>query len=393
MGQYDFSTLIDRRNTNSVKWDPEHLKRLCGNPQAIPFWVADMDFRSPPEVLDALHRRIDHGVFGYVSGTEEAVEEFCRWTSLRHGWRPEPEEVCYTPGIIAGLSAAVQVFTEPGDGVVIQTPAYRPFFSVITANRREVRENPLHYENGAFSIDFPQLEQQLERQDTSMLILCSPHNPSGRVWTADELKRIRQMAQAHGVLVVSDEIHGDMTYPGYTHIPYSTIDPGGITCMAPSKTFNIPGEHYSCIVLPDEQLRKRYAEHLKTAAISQPPLLSFTAAAAAYRSGKAWLDELLGVLTSHVDLMESALRSVSPQIRLIRPEASFIAFLDVREAEKQLGSGRDFVTFMGKEAGIALHRGSWFGRSGRGFARINFGTPQTLLEEGLSKMVRALEHL
>ncbi len=391
VGRYDFTTTVDRRNSHSVKWDSRYLEKLCGNPQAIPFWVADMDFRSPPEVLEALHSRIDHGIFGYLSGSEEAFEAFAGWVKQRYAWKVDIPSICFTPGIIAALSAAVEVFTLKGDGIIIQTPAYRPFFTVIRDQGRRVLENPLSYRNGSYGMDMEHLESLMKQ--ASMLILCSPHNPSGRVWKREELAGIAELAKRHGVLVVSDEIHADMTYPGYTHIPYSSMSGDGITCMAPSKTFNIPGEHFSCIVIPDEKQRSRFTDRLRTLSISEPTILSFTAALAAYRGGGPWLDELIELLVQHVDLMDSALTCHAPEIKLVRPEASFIAFLDCSEVLNRIGNSQDLVQLLGTRGGIALHRGSWFGRAGRNFIRINFGTPTSLLEDGLSKLTRVIRSL
>jgi len=393
VGRYDFTAIIDRRGTNSVKWDPKYLERLCGNPHAIPFWVADMDFRAPPEILQALHQRIDHGVFGYLSGGEEALEAFAQWTAQRYHWNIPAESVCFTPGIISGLSAAVNVFTDPGDKVIIQTPAYRPFFTLIRENNRKVLENPLAYEQNRFSIDFAHLEKMMSDPSASLMIFCSPHNPSGRVWPKEDLQEVSRLAQRYGVKIISDEIHADLTYPGYTHTPFSAVASHAVTCMAPSKTFNIPGEHFSCIVIPDEGDRKAYTGYLKALSIQTPSVLSFTAAAAAYRHGRAWLKELLELLTSHAELIDSVLRRRAPEITLVKPEASFIAFLDCRKVEEKLSPGKDLVSVLGEKGGIALHRGSWFGKAGRGFVRINFGTPTMLLEEGLSKLVRTIQSL
>lgn len=391
MGQYDFTTVADRRDTGSLKWDPIYLEKLCGNPHALPFWVADMDFRSPPEVIEALHSRIDHGIFGYLSSAEELFHAFCSWVRMRFSWDVPADAVCWTPGIVTALAASVQAYTEPGDGVIIQTPAYRPFFSVIRDNQRKVLENPLIYRDGRFSLDLDHLEELMK--SASLMLFCSPHNPSGRVWSRQDITEISRMARKHGVMVVSDEIHADMTYPGYTHIPWNSIDEQGITCMAPSKTFNIAGEHVSCIVIPDEAQRKSFTSLLSRLSLGSPTVLSYTAATAAYQHGGPWLDELIDLLVRHARLTGSYLSSHAPEIRLVMPEASFIAFLDCSTLLKRIGRSRDLVNILGTRGGIALHRGSWFGSAGKDFVRINFGTPESLLEQGLSKLARAVGEL
>ncbi len=388
MKHYDFTTVLDRRNSDSIKWNESALKQVCGNPKAIPLWVADMDFAAPPEVIQALKNRVDHGVFGYAVGPRDVFKHFIHWTRSRFNWEADPGHICYTPGIISALATAVSLYSSPGDGVIIQPPVYRPFYSLIKAQDRRVLENPLLYDDGRFTMDFDHLETLMK--ESSLMLLCSPHNPSGRVWTEGELRELSRLAKKHSVLVVSDEIHADMTYTGHTHHPMGSILENSITCMAPSKTFNIAGEHFSCIIIPDENMRNRFSRRLSAFAMHEPGITARTASLAAYRHGEPWLKELIKLLEKHVTLMDQFFTHEVPEVKFIAPEASFIAFLDVSELEKRLLPGEDLVNLLGTKGGIALHRGSWFGTGGEGFVRINFGTPTSILTDALQRFKRVV---
>ncbi|MGM0432281.1 MAG: MalY/PatB family protein [Spirochaetota bacterium] len=406
MGRYDFDTELDRTHSESVKWDRDAIERIAGNSEAVPFWVADMDFASPPEVIEALKQRVTHGIFGYPSkkAVTDALLAFCQWTEAQHAWQVPPEEVLYTPGLISTLSIFVTLLTHPGEGVVIQTPAYRPFFSIITDNQRNCLENPLLYDDveHRYTFDFPHLENLLARRDTTLLLLCSPHNPAGRVWTSQELQRVYELCASYEVAVVSDEIHADLCFDGHVHTPFSSLQTGSanqpatVTCMAPSKTFNIAGEHFSCAVVPDPELRERLNRELSRLSISSPGILAATAAEAAYRHGAQWLGELKAYLQENARLIDEVFSTQIPQLSLVRPEASFIAFIDCRELLpllSQAGYTGTLAGFFGQYADTALHDGRWFGRDGRGFVRINFGTPRENLKRALEKIGDAVERL
>lgn len=406
MGRYDFDTERDRRGSESVKWDRDAIERIAGNREAVPFWVADMDFASPPEVIEALKQRVSHGIFGYPSKkiVSQALTAFCRWTEQQHAWHIPPAEVLYTPGLISTLSMFVSLLTKPGEGVVIQTPAYRPFFSIIADNHRSCLDNPLLYDPARqrYTFDFPHLEGLLARRETTLLLLCSPHNPAGRVWTRQELQRVYELCTTYGVAVVSDEIHADLSFDGHPHTPFSSLQDGSanqpptVTCMAPSKTFNIAGEHFSCAVIPDAQLRERLAQELARLSISSPGILAATAAEAAYRYGGQWLSELKAYLQENARLIDEVFTKQIPQLSLVHPEASFIAFIDCRgllPLLSQAGYTGSLSGFFGRHADTALHDGRWFGREGKGFVRINFGTPRANLKRCLTKMSAAVERL
>jgi len=426
-----FESAPNRRGTNSIKWDRSTIEKVCGNADALPFWVADMDFLSPPPVIEALKARAAHGVFGYTMNTDAAFSAFRDWAAVHHGWKPEPEELVFSPGIVPALAAAVQAYTEPGDSVLIQTPAYRPFFDVVSRNGRRLVENPLIYSRishsggdatGRYTLDFSDLEQKIEQQHVRLMIFCSPHNPAGRVWTHEELKKVYEIAEQHHVIVVSDEIHADLTYAddaGQKHIPFSSIASGftapssssqsssgfpnqnrTITCMAPSKTFNIPGEPFASIVIPDEELRNGFVETLEASSMTHPSLFALTAAESAYREGSLWLSSLVHYLQDNLHYMITRLHAELPEsspVIPVKPEASYIAFLDVQDIEsrfrKKLAPYRNSTHYFGQEAGIALHAGTWFGKEGRGFVRINFGTPRSTLAEGLDRLIDGVRKL
>lgn len=405
MSNYDFSTMIDRTHTESVKWDRQIIEQLTGNPEALPYWVADMDFRSPPEVIDALQERIAHGIFGYPSPSAagKAIHAFCGWTAKRFNWEVKDEEVLYSPGLISTLSVLVSLMSSPGEQVVIQTPAYQPFFRVIENNQRVCCENPLIYDENhhMYRLDFEDLEKRAAQEQTTLMIFCSPHNPAGRVWTRDEIERVYDICERHGVSVISDEIHADLCYSDYTHTPFSSVQSTEstidiITCMAPSKTFNIAGEHFSCTVIPREQTRERFKKELSRLSISSPGVLALTAARTAYEKGMPWVEELLDVLQTHAELIEDYFRKHIPLLHLVSPQASFIAFIDCRRLQNELkkrGLSGSCASFFAQNAGIALHDGRWFGHRGDGFVRINFGAPTRLINSALEAMKQAVDDL
>jgi cystathionine beta-lyase len=402
---YDFTTIVDRRKTESVKWDPKVIEQLTGNAEALPYWVADMDFRSPPEVIEALQQRIEHGIFGYPSpsASRQALSAFCSWVGKRYQWQLESSQVVYSPGLISTLSILVSLLTAPDEKVIIQTPAYRPFFTIVSENDRTCLENPMLYdtEQHRYTIDYDQLTELARDPKTRLLIFCSPHNPAGRVWSEDEIRRVYEICEKWGVSVISDEIHADLCYRGVTHTPFSRVQrPESsidiITCMAPSKTFNIAGEHFSCTVIPDKKTRVSFQKELRRLSISSPGILAMTAATAAYTQGEQWLDELLEVLADHADLIDRYIREQIPALHLVRPEASFIAFIDCTEmltGLERMGFKGTVAEFFARKAGVALHDGLWFGGEGNGFVRINFGAPTELVRSALDAMKKAVNTL
>ncbi|MDR1465347.1 MAG: pyridoxal phosphate-dependent aminotransferase [Oscillospiraceae bacterium] len=378
---YDFDTVLDRRNTGSLKYD---FARARGKPEGLlPLWVADMDFAAPPEVLEDIHSAVSHGIFGYTEPLPDYYGAVIRWFGDRFGLNLMPEEILPSPGVVFSLAQAVRAFTRPGDGVLIQTPVYYPFFEIIRDNRRRVAANPLLYENGRYRIDFDDLERQAARPDVTLFLLCSPHNPVGRVWTAEELTRLRDICQRHGVLVAADEIHGDFIYPGGRFTSFGTLDKRAILCTAPTKAFNLAGLQSANIFVRDEALRRKLRQETARSGYSQLNVIGLTACRSAYEKGGPWLTALNGYLHGNLRLLRDFLAARLPQVRLVEPEGTYLLWLDFSalalpqaELDRRITEG----------AGLWLDSGTMFGPEGTGFQRINIACPRSLLAEALSRL-------
>lgn len=387
-GMAEFDRIIERRGSECAKWDDADA--LFGARDVLPMWVADMDFAAPPQVLDALHQRVDHAVFGYESSRHDgAFAAVTAWLQRRHGWQVEPEWLATTSGVVSGIHLAVQSFTEPGDGVIIQPPVYHPFFDCVRNHGRKLVENPLRLENGRYRFDLEDLERKAA--GARLLILCSPHNPVGRVWEREELEAVAAIAERHGLLVISDEIHGDLIFQPHRLFPFGTlkgISPDRvITFLAPSKTFNLAGLAASIAVIPDPELRSRFVRNQRTLGVGKSNLLGLVALEAAYRFGEPWLERLLAYLEDNARHLAAVARREWPGIGVDVPEGTYLAWLDCR----QLGLAEDELhRLFFQQARVALNRGSQFGREGSGYMRLNFGTPRALLDEGVQRITGAL---
>lgn len=387
--QSNFDTIICRQNSGCTKWDD--VVRLYGASDVLPFWVADMDFPAPPAVTEALAARVKHGVFGYPSPHSYAYDAVAAWMADRHNWTVNQDWMVSTPGVVTALTLAVQTFTQPGDNIIIQPPVYPPFFSCITGNGRQVVENPLVYENGTYQIDFDDLAKKA--RTAKMLILCSPHNPVGRVWSRPELEKLLTICRENNVLLISDEIHGDLVYSGHRHIPAASLAGAGqqvITLTAPSKTFNTAGLYTSIAIIPDAKLRSEFANLLQRLSINKSNVFGITALEAAYRHGAPWLEELLVYLEDNACYLTEFIAAHIPELKADKPEATYLAWLDCR----QLNLPQDkLVEFFAQEAKVGLNDGGAFGVQGNGFMRLNFGCPRSVLTEGLERIGRAVRQL
>ena len=377
----DFNERIRREGTRSEKWDG--LEKVFGQADALPLWVADMDFPCPPEVTEALVERARHGVFGYTMWTDSYYRAASEWLLRRHGWQVEPDSFLSSAGVVNGMSISLQALTRPGDVVVINTPVYGPFFGIPRMNGRVLRESPLVETPEGWRMDFEDLDRQLA--GASLYMLCSPHNPVGRVWTEEELDRVVALCEKHGVLIFSDEIHGDLILSGHRHIPLASR-PGAadrtVTFLAPSKTFNLAGLTTACAVIESEALRHRFAEALR-GLMPDGNVLGLVAAEAAYAHGNPWRRALLEVLRGHRRaLAERA--AAWPGVALGVPQSTYLAWLDLRGAEGLAGRAGSPQQVLLEDAGVALSDGSDFGWPG--FVRLNFGTTATQLEEALSRL-------
>ena len=384
---YNFDELIDRRHTGSVKWDG--MKNAFGRDDLTAMWVADMDFRTPPFVMDALRQRLEHEVLGYAMPCEGWDTTICHWLQKRHQWEVRPDWLTFVPGIVRGQAFALLCFTNPGDRVLVMTPVYHPFFLVTERLKREAVRSPLDLLDGHYHIDFDRLRHDL--QGCKALVLCNPHNPGGRVWTVDELRRIAELCQESGTLVISDEIHADLTLPPYKHHPFATVSPAAasnsVTFMAPSKTFNMPGVQSSFAIVPDDTLRARFQQFMEAGEFCEGHLFAYIGCKAAFEHGEEWLNQLLAYIQGNIDFTESYLRQHIPAIGMIRPQASFLVFLDCR----QLGLEQEALErLFADKARLALNTGTTFGEPGRGFMRLNVGCPRAALKQALDQLAEAV---
>lgn len=387
---YNFDELIDRRHTGSVKWDG--MKNAFGRDDLTAMWVADMDFRTPPFVMDALRQRLEHEVLGYAMPCEGWDTTICHWLQKRHQWEVRPDWLTFVPGIVRGQAFALLCFTNPGDRVLVMTPVYHPFFLVTERLKREAVRSPLDLHDGHYHIEFDRLRHDL--QGCKALVLCNPHNPGGRVWTVDELRRIAELCQESGTLVISDEIHADLTLPPYKHHPFATVSPAAasnsVTFMAPSKTFNMPGVQSSFAIVPDDTLRARFQQFMEAGEFCEGHLFAYIGCKAAFEHGEEWLNQLLAYIQGNIDFTESYLRQHIPAIGMIRPQASFLVFLDCR----QLGLEQEALErLFADKARLALNTGTTFGEPGRGFMRLNVGCPRAALKQALDQLAEAVAGL
>jgi len=380
--EYDFDTLIERRHTTSIKWG------WCDE-DVLPLWVADMDFRSPPAVLEALRAAVEHGIFGYAAAPDGLREVLVERMATLYGWAIAPEWLVFVPGVVPGFNLACRALAQPGDGVLIQTPVYGPIYQVAERCGLERHVAPLVEADGRYTIDFASFAAAL-RPNTRLFLLCNPHNPVGRVFTQEEMSRLAEVCLAHQVLIASDEIHSDIIYSGYQHTPIAALDPEiaqrTITLIAPSKTYNIAGLYASVAIIPNPELRRRY-QALRQDLVPAVNMLGYLAMLAAYRDGEEWRRALLRYLEANRDAALAYIRSHWPQVRVFPPEGTFLLWMDWRALDLP-GSPYDFFL---ERARVMLNRGEDFGPEGKGFLRLNFGCPRARLYEALERMDAALQ--
>ena len=389
MTAYDFDQIIDRRNTNSLKYDFAVERGLPAD--VLPLWVADMDFRAPEPVLDALRKTVDHGIFGYSDVKDGYYDAVSQWFLTRFGWQTRPEWLVKTPGVVFALAMAVRSLTQPGDSVLIQPPVYYPFFNVIRSNDRKVVESRLVYKDGAYAIDFADFERKAAKEHVKLFILCSPHNPIGRVWTVEELRRLGDICRKHGIYVVSDEIHCDFTLPGHPHHVFLDAVPElterAIVCTAPSKTFNLAGLQASNIWIPGEEIRKRFIREMSRCGYSGLNRMGLIACQAAYEGGGDWLDGCRTYLRDNLDFLRAFLAERIPQVRLVEPEGTYFAWLDC----SGLGLSQEALDeFIIRRAKLWLDAGHIFGGNGGQFQRVVLACPRATLRQALEQLAQAV---
>lgn len=388
---YNFDEEIDRLNTSSIKYDG--LQQFFGSDDLLPMWVADMDFRTPHFIINALKNRLEHEVLGYSFRSDSFQEAVAGWLKRRHGWEIKKEWIVFTPGVVPGVNLAVLAHTSSGDNIITQPPVYFPFFNAVTDHGRKLVYNKLSLINGRLSVDFDNLENEC-RKGAKMIIISSPHNPGGNVWTRDELSKIAAICLRYNVLIVSDEIHCDLVYKPNKHTPMASLSDeiasNTITFIAPSKTFNVSGLSSSLAIIPDENLRKQFVSTLDHLHIGLGNIFGNVAMEAAFTYGDEYDDALMEYLAGNVALVESFLETNLPQIKPVRPEATFLVWLDCREMGM---TDKELNDFFLKKARLALNQGIQFGPGGEGFMRLNIGCTKATLLKGLNRLKQAFSTL
>lgn len=385
--KYDFDKPVDRNNTCCVKYDA--LEAVFGKAGLLPLWVADMDFETPDFIIDALKERLEHPVLGYACELPDYWPSVVDWQKRRNGWEIDPSHLAFVPGIVKGIGMVINVFTEPGDKIIIQPPVYHPFRLVPQKNGREIVWNPLKLTEHGYEMDLEQLESVID--GCRVLILSNPHNPAGVAWPVETLRRLAEICRSHGVIVISDEIHSDMYLFGKKHVPFATVSDAAreisITFAAPSKTFNIAGVITSYCVVPDDSLRERLFSWIHANEMDAKGIFPPVATAAAYRKGESWLEQMLAYVGQNVLYVEDFCREHIPGIVPMRPDASFLVWLDCRG----LGLDHDaLISLFVDKAGLALNDGAMFGPGGDGFMRMNVGTRKAVLEEAMERLAAAV---
>ena len=409
MEKIDFSIAADRRGTDSVKWDKNAIESISSNPDALPFWVADMDFLPEEHIRETARGIAENGIFGYPKEHSDLNSLISRWLHEKHGWDVVPVDIVFTMGLLHGIALAIDLFTSKGDRILIPMPAYRPFRTICEDSERTAEEMPLHYENGMFSLDYDEFRQHAEK--CSMILFCSPHNPSGLVFSRKDLEYVLRTAKELGIPVISDEIHADLVHPTAEHIPLGKANDGinadCITFMATSKTFNIAGEHSAFAVFSDPEKKAAFMRKQKALCLTAPGLTAGALTETVYRYGLDYNARLCRYLEENADFIREFLKENCPEIRITNGDASFVVFLDCTEifdkAKKKTeeaperyagGDGGGILSrFFGAEAGIAMNDGTWFGDEYRGFVRFNYGTSRDMVRIALERISEAVKAL
>ncbi len=388
MSSFNFDQIVERKGSGSVKWDS------MGNSSILPMWVADMDFRTAEPILSALKQRVEHGVFGYTKVPDAYYAAVINWFGKRHNFHVQREWIQYTSGVVPALSAILKALTNPGDGAIVQTPAYNCFFSSIRNMECHLIENPLVNRDGYYEMDFDDLERKASRSDVKVLILCNPHNPVGRAWTQEELTRLGEICFRHGVKVISDEIHCDLTFPGNEHQPFAALGDeflaNTVTTNSPSKSFNIAGLQIANIITADKQLRDKIDRALNIHEVCDVNPFGVTALMAAYDESEAWLDALREYLYQNYLTVVEFINQHLPRLSVIQQEATYLAWIDCRQLDLPSAEiGEKLIT----EGALMLNQGAVYGTQGEGYIRLNMACPRAQLLDGLQRMARVLGNL
>lgn len=388
MSHFDFDKIVPRRGSRSYKWDS------AAADDVLPLWVADMDFRTAPPVVEALERRVRHGIYGYTKVPKEYYDATLEWFHRRHSWQMEREWILYTTGVVPALSALIKALTNPGDRVLVQPPVYNCFFSSIRNNGCELVTSELVCENGIYRMDYADMERKMQDPKLKVMLLCNPHNPVGRVWTHEELTRMGKICLRNGVFVIADEIHCELVHPGHTYTPFASIDGEFLnrsaTCLSPTKAFNLAGLQIANIIIADSEIRRRTDRAININEVCDVNPFGVEGLIAAYNEGEAWLDELNGYLYGNYLYMQDFCRKYLPRFSITPMEGTYLAWMDCRK----LGiSSEELERRLLSEARLWLNAGTMYGAEGEGFMRWNLACPRSVLDEGLNRFYRFTENL
>ncbi len=388
---YNFDEIVDRNNTSCVKWDL--AETYFGSKEVLPMWVADMDFKTPGFIVNAIKERAGHEIFGYTVRSENYYRSLIQWINNKHNWPIRKEWVIFSPGIVPAVNLAVLAYTKPGDKVVIQPPVYFPFFSAVRDNGRQLVYNPLQLNNGRYDMDFEDLERKIDNR-TKMIVISNPHNPGGSAWNEEELQKLGEICVRHKIILISDEIHSDLAIPPHKHTVAAnlseTIANVTVTMMAPSKTFNLAGMASSSVIISNPELRNAFQVMLDRIHVGMGNLFGMVASEAAYTYGENWLNQMLHYVKGNLNYMENFIAERIPKVKMIRPEATYLVWLDFRE----LGMSNDELKqFIIQEAKLGLNDGPVFGPGGEGFQRMNTACPRKYIEQAMSQLEQAISKL
>ena len=376
---YNFDKMTNRFNTLSIKWDVKENE--------LPMWVADMDFETAPEIVDALKQRVDHKIFGYTDVSNEWYSSISNWWKTYHNFQIEKNWLMFCTGVVPAISSIVRKITNVAENVVVQTPVYNIFFNSIINNGRNILESPLIYENGQYSIDFTDLENKLANPQTTLMILCNPHNPIGKIWDRKTLAKIGHLCKKHNVVVLSDEIHCDLTDPDKEYHPFASINEecknNSITCIAPTKTFNLAGLQTAAIFVPNEVLRHKVNRGINTDEVAEPNCFATTAATIAFSKGRPWLEELKQYIYENKQIVKEFIQENIPQIHLVTSEATYLLWLDCSQVTND---SKELTSFVRENTGLFLSNGNQYGNTGKTFIRMNIACPKERLKDGLSRL-------
>ena len=383
--KYDFDKLIDRSNTNSIKYD---FAKERGKPEGLlPMWIADMDFPAPPKVLEDIQKAVSHGIFGYTDVKDDYYDAVIGWFKKNFNYSVTREEIVKSPGIVFAIASAVRAYTNLGDSVMIQTPVYYPFYSIVRDNDRKLIQNSLTYKDGKYSIDFDDFEYKANKHKVKLFILCSPHNPVGRVWTRKELETLNEICERYGIIIISDEIHCDFIYDEHIHTVFGHLNENAIICTAPSKTFNLAGLQVSNIFIKNTELRRKLDIEICRSGYSQLNTLGLAACKSSYLHGGEWLKQLNEYLAGNISLVRNFLSEKMPNIKLVEPEGTYLLWLDFNELSL---SQTELNNLILNKAKLWLSNGTIFGDDGSGFQRMNIACPKSVLETALARLEKAM---